>query len=50
MAKEVAETKKKEGLKHHQKIITKVDAKIDFTNKEIKALRNFLSNISYMKN
>jgi hypothetical protein len=27
-------------LKHHQKIITKVDAKIDFRNKEIKVFRN----------
>jgi hypothetical protein len=39
MAKEVAKTKKKEGLKHCQKIITKFDAKIDFRNREIKALR-----------
>jgi hypothetical protein len=40
MAKEVAKTKEKEGLKHRQKIITKVDAKIDFRNREIKAFQN----------
>ncbi len=32
--------RKKKRLKHHQKIITKVDAKIDFRNKEIKVFRN----------
>jgi hypothetical protein len=40
MVKKVAKTKKKEGLKHRQEIITKVDAKINFRNKEIKVLRN----------
>jgi hypothetical protein len=39
MAKEVAKTKEKEGLKHRQKIITKVDAKMDFRNKEIKTFK-----------
>ncbi len=45
MVKEVAETKQKEGLKHHQEIITKVDAKIDFRNMEIKVFRNELLNM-----
>jgi tmRNA-binding protein len=27
-------------LKHHQEIITKIDAKINFKNMEIKVLRN----------
>jgi hypothetical protein len=40
MVKEVIETKKKEGLKHHQEIITKVDVKINFRNREIKSLKN----------
>jgi hypothetical protein len=33
MVKEVAETDKKEELKHRQKIITKAHAKIDFRNR-----------------
>ncbi len=45
MAKEVAKTKEKEGLKHRQKIITKVDAKIDFRNREIKAFQNEQHNL-----
>jgi hypothetical protein len=45
MVKEVVETKKKEGLKNYQKIIKKVDAKIDFRNNEIKVLRNEELNI-----
>ncbi len=40
MAKEVAQTKKKQGLKHCQEIITKVNIKIDFKNREIKVLKN----------
>ncbi len=40
MVKKVAETEEKEGLQHHQKIITKANAKIDFRNKDIKVLRN----------
>jgi hypothetical protein len=39
MVKKVTKTEKKEGLKHHQKIIMKATAKIDFKNKEIKSLR-----------
>ncbi len=31
---------KKEGLKHHQDIITKADEKINFRNREIKSLKN----------
>jgi hypothetical protein len=45
MVKEVTETEKKEGLKHHQKIITKADAKINFRNREIKSLKNEQLNI-----
>jgi hypothetical protein len=40
MVKEVAKMEKKEGLKHRQEIIMKVDAKIDFRNKEIIVLIN----------
>jgi hypothetical protein len=40
VVKEVIETKKKEGLKHCQEIITKADAKINFRNREIKTLKN----------
>jgi predicted house-cleaning noncanonical NTP pyrophosphatase (MazG superfamily) len=40
MVKEVVKTKNKERLKHHQEIITKADAKIDFRNREIKSFRN----------
>ncbi len=36
LVKKVAEIEQKEGLKHHQEINTKVDAKIDFRNMEIK--------------
>ncbi len=40
VVKEVVKIENKEGLKHHQEIITKVDVEIDFRNKEIKTLRN----------
>jgi hypothetical protein len=40
MVKEVADTDKKEELKHRQEIITKADAKINFRNREIKILKN----------
>jgi hypothetical protein len=40
VAKEVAKTEKKEGLKHCQDIITNADVKIDFRNKNIKAIKN----------
>ncbi len=40
MVKKVAQMEKKEGLRHHQEIITKVTAKINFKNKEIKSLGN----------
>jgi hypothetical protein len=40
MVKEVVRTKKKEGLKHSQKIIIKLHAKINFKNKEIKVFKN----------
>ncbi len=40
MAKEIAKIEKKEGLKHCQEIITKVNVKNDFRNMEIKALKN----------
>ncbi len=45
MAKEIEGIGKKEGLKHPQEIITKVDAKIDFKNKETKAFRNKRHNV-----
>jgi len=45
MVKEVTKKKKKEGLKHHQKIITKADAKINFRNREIKSLKTKQVNI-----
>jgi hypothetical protein len=40
MVKEVAKMEKKKGLKHCQEIIMKVDAKIDFNNREIKVFIN----------
>jgi len=40
MVKKVAKMEKKEGLRHHQEIITKATAKINFKNKEIKSLGN----------
>jgi DUF2075 family protein len=40
MVLKVAKTEKKEGLKHCQEIVTKVDAKINFRNKEINVLKN----------
>jgi len=40
MMKEVVEMKKKDGLKHHQEIITKANAKINFRNNKIKSLNN----------
>jgi hypothetical protein len=40
MVKEIAKIEKKEGLKHCQKIITKVNVKIDFRIKEVEALKN----------
>ncbi len=40
MVKEVVEMEDHEGLKHCQHIITKVDAKIDFRNREVKTFRN----------
>jgi hypothetical protein len=45
MVKEVTKIEKKEGLKHRQDIITKVDVEIDFRNKEIKALKNEQHNL-----
>jgi len=40
MVKEVVEVEKKEGLKHCQEIITKVDVEINIRNREIKVLKN----------
>jgi hypothetical protein len=40
MVKEVTKTKKKEGLKHRQEIIIKVNAEINFRNREIKIIKN----------
>jgi hypothetical protein len=40
IVKEVTKMEKKEGLKHHQDIITKADEKINFRNREIKSLKN----------
>ncbi len=40
MVREVTEMENKEGLKHHQEIIMKANAKINFRNKEIKSLKN----------
>jgi hypothetical protein len=40
MVKEIIKAKKKEGLRHHQEIIIKVDVEIEFKNKEIKSFKN----------
>ncbi len=40
MIKKVAKVKKKEGLKHCQEIIAKVDVEIDFRNRVIKMFKN----------
>ncbi len=45
MPKKVTKIKKKEGLKHRQEIIAKVDVEIDFRNREIKMFKNEQPNL-----